>query len=234
MSILTQTSLAVSMGLCCAGTFLGFTSPNKNPDAAPSSGDIAQNKPFYLFLSTASRAPTAVGLYATYLAYRWPLIHDPLTGTNLSSVNPALFTWSMSTALPMALLLGAGIPLRLFSFSGLGKNFTYKLSEPDELVTTGLYRWVQHPSYTGIIALFIGNGLLFLRPDGVLRLLAPSVELSDTLMAFWAVGGVSFICLMTMALSKRVKQEEQLLKNVFGKQWIEWHSRTARFIPGLW
>lgn len=222
------------MGLCCVGTFLGFESPNKDPATAPTSGDFTQKTSLWFVMQNVVRVPTAVGLYTTYLAYRWPLVRDPISGGDLSSVNPALLTWSASTALPMALLIGAGIPLRLVAYSGLGKNFTFKLREPDELVTTGLYRYVQHPSYTGIFTLLFANGLLFFRPDGVLRMLAPSVELSKSLWTLWLTGGMSFLCLVLVTLNKRVQEEEKMLKGVFGQKWIDWHSRTARFIPGIW
>ncbi|KAL2203394.1 hypothetical protein CC79DRAFT_1338006 [Sarocladium strictum] len=231
MPSFVQTSLAAAMGLSCAGTFVGLRSPNKNPSVAPRSGDVAGNPiPFALF-TIFSKVPTAIGLYTTYLALRWPVSDSP--GSNFSRLNPDLFTWSPSTILPIAALLGIGIPLRLISYSSLGKNFTFKLQAPDELVTTGIYKYVQHPSYTGLTIVTITNAFLFLRPDGVVGLLMPTRG-RDVFMWLWSVALTGLVSLSTFMLGKRVQEEERLLKSTFGKDWVEWHSRTARFIPWLW
>jgi protein-S-isoprenylcysteine O-methyltransferase Ste14 len=34
-------------------------------------------------------------------------------------------------------------------------------------------------------------------------------------------------------LFTRVKDEEEMLKGQFGKEWEEWHRSTKRFIPGI-
>jgi protein-S-isoprenylcysteine O-methyltransferase Ste14 len=31
----------------------------------------------------------------------------------------------------------------------------------------------------------------------------------------------------------RVKGEERVLRETFGVEWEDWHSKTARFFPGL-
>ncbi|KAI0150367.1 hypothetical protein GGR57DRAFT_194026 [Xylariaceae sp. FL1272] len=80
-------------------------------------------------------------------------------------------TWSTATALPLAAIICIGAPLRLFSYAGLGKNFTFGLSEPDRLNTGGLYKYLQHPSYTGIAALITGMYGLWGRVDGPLKCL---------------------------------------------------------------
>jgi protein-S-isoprenylcysteine O-methyltransferase Ste14 len=36
-----------------------------------------------------------------------------------------------------------------------------------------------------------------------------------------------------VALILRVRDEEKMLKEKFGKEWENWHSRTARFIPWI-
>jgi protein-S-isoprenylcysteine O-methyltransferase Ste14 len=35
-------------------------------------------------------------------------------------------------------------------------------------------------------------------------------------------------------MSRRVREEEEMLKKTFGKEWEEWHGRTARLIPGIY
>jgi protein-S-isoprenylcysteine O-methyltransferase Ste14 len=34
-------------------------------------------------------------------------------------------------------------------------------------------------------------------------------------------------------ITLRIRDEEEMLKEAFGKEWEEYHSKTARFIPGL-
>jgi protein-S-isoprenylcysteine O-methyltransferase Ste14 len=57
--------------------------------------------------------------------------------------------------------------MRLKSYSGLGKEFTFTLAVPKKLVTSGVYSWVQHPSYVGLIGLRIADSFFVQRLDGV-------------------------------------------------------------------
>jgi len=34
-------------------------------------------------------------------------------------------------------------------------------------------------------------------------------------------------------LWKRTLEEEDMLRKAFGKEWEEWHAKTARFVPGI-
>ncbi|KAJ5984263.1 Phospholipid methyltransferase [Penicillium waksmanii] len=81
--------------------------------------------------------------------------------------NPALFSW-ISTSVTALLLVFIGAWVRLSAFGGLRPNFTFHLAGPSRLVTIGIYSWVQHPSYTGHLAVIAGCTLLFMRWDGAL------------------------------------------------------------------
>jgi protein-S-isoprenylcysteine O-methyltransferase Ste14 len=149
-----------------------------------------------------------------------------------NSLDGSLISWSAATALPMVMILGVGVPLRLAAYSGLGTDFTFALTRPDQLVTTGLYGLVQHPSYTGLACLMIGNTLLLCRADGALACWVPPAWYG-TVRAVWTLamplGLGAALCVMWM----RVRQEERMLRTEFGKKWERWHATTARFIPGL-
>jgi hypothetical protein len=69
---------------------------------------------------------------------------------------PCLFTWSLHSAICLSLIY-VGVLLRLEAYSALGRNFTFKLAEPDRLITTGLYRYVRHPSYVGQVIVLGAN-----------------------------------------------------------------------------
>ncbi|KAK0627592.1 hypothetical protein B0T14DRAFT_424253, partial [Immersiella caudata] len=73
----------------------------------------------------------------------------------------------------LALIMCGGIPLRLVSYAALGKNFTFTLAEPDRLTATGLYSYVQHPSYAGLPVLVVCNVALLCKTDGALSCWAP-------------------------------------------------------------
>ena len=48
----------------------------------------------------------------------------------------------------------------------------------------------------------------------------------------WVV--YSFLVVVAVvALTLRVKDEEKMLKEKFGKEWENWHLRTPRFIPWI-
>jgi len=64
------------------------------------------------------------------------------------------------TAIGMVLFLG-GLALAIWARRYLGRNWGTPMSQKEDpdLVTTGPYRKVRHPIYTGIITALIGSGL---------------------------------------------------------------------------
>lgn len=145
--------------------------------------------------------------------------------------NPALFSWT-STSITALLLVLLGAFVRLSAFGGLGTNFTFHLATPSELVTTGIYAWVQHPSYTGHLAVMAGCTMLFLRWDGVLACWIGESSLTgleEWGLALWA----AFMGFSGLMIWTRVKDEEHMLRERFGKEWEDWNRETKRFIPGL-
>ena len=88
------------------------------------------------------------------------------TTTKKNTLKSKSLTPSYRTIPPLLLILLIATPLRLQSYTTLGKNFTFHLAAPDKLVTTGIYSYVQHPSYTGLILLLVGNWFLLFSPEG--------------------------------------------------------------------
>jgi protein-S-isoprenylcysteine O-methyltransferase Ste14 len=147
-----------------------------------------------------------------------------------TSLDPRFFTWSRETAVPIALILGIGTPLRLISYGALGKNFTFTLAEPDQLRTSGLYRYIQHPSYTGVMALMLGTLGLWGRLGSAPSCFFPSWLVSS--LRRHEKGVITLILAFAISVAwRRVAEEETMLGNKFGAEWEGWHARTARFIP---
>lgn len=110
-------------------------------------------------------------------------------------------------------LLVVGLIVRWLAILKLGRLFTVDVAiQPDhQLIQTGLYRLVRHPSYVGLLIAFFGLGLFFANWLSLVLLLAP----------------------ITLAVMNRVVKEEQVLLEALGAPYADYCARTKRFIPGL-
>jgi protein-S-isoprenylcysteine O-methyltransferase Ste14 len=78
-----------------------------------------------------------------------------------------------------------------------------------QLITTGPFRFIRHPTYSGVLALWLGAGFGTL--NGLLIFLFP----------------VAFLGFFIQA-----RIEEELLEEKFGEDYRRFAQRTPRFIPG--
>jgi protein-S-isoprenylcysteine O-methyltransferase Ste14 len=114
--------------------------------------------------------------------------------------------------LGVALLAGGGA-LRLWPVAVLGRRFSglVAIQPGHELVTTGPYRYIRHPSYLGLLVSAFGWGLAFNTVVGVLLALANIPP-----------------------LVARMNAEERLLSSQFGAAYETYRADTARLIPGVY
>ncbi len=86
-----------------------------------------------------------------------------------SPTSPIHDPWSTPELFAALGALG-GSSLRLWAMHTLGRFFTFEVTirKKHELVTTGPYRWLIHPSYTGLILSIPGLLFLFGGPPGLL------------------------------------------------------------------
>ena len=126
---------------------------------------------------------------------------------------------SFSTLSPLLGYLGClvivfGIAIRLAAVGTLKKQFTITVSivEKHEIVQTGIYKTVRHPSYLGLLASLLGFGLA----SGNWFNLA------------------ALVVLPLAATSYRIRVEERLLLRHFGLAYQEYASRTKRLLPGIY
>ncbi|MFQ5473789.1 MAG: methyltransferase family protein [Dehalococcoidia bacterium] len=110
-------------------------------------------------------------------------------------------------------LLLVGIGMRWFSVVTLGRDFTVNVSteRTHRLVRTGLYRWMRHPSYTGLCLISLAAGIAYGTWLGLL---------------------VSLIS-VTTPLLYRIRVEEDVLTGLFGEEYREYCRHTKRLIPGI-
>jgi protein-S-isoprenylcysteine O-methyltransferase Ste14 len=105
-----------------------------------------------------------------------------------------------------------GITLIIVSSVSLNKNLTPFPSPKDEstLITTGVYRYIRHPIYTGILLTTVGYGVY---SENTLRLLV-------------------FIALLILFVSKASYEETLLLKKF--PEYNNYRQQTAALIPGIY
>jgi protein-S-isoprenylcysteine O-methyltransferase Ste14 len=132
--------------------------------------------------------------------------HSPL---RLPGAQPG--GWQVIPGLVVAWL---GLALRIWAIAILGRSFrmTVEVDAGQSVVVRGPYRWVRHPSYTGVLLIAAGLGLAGgTWPGLVLCLVLPAV-----------------------AMLLRIRVEEAALTRVIGDPYRAYQSRTKRLVPGLW
>lgn len=223
---------ALSLSLCVLlstyTTYLCGTPPNPTPynSTNPDSMSAAVT-PSALFIRRF--ISVSLGIYHAYLCLTYPS-PPRLICPHPSQLVPYRFIWTPYSIICITIIL-LGCYIRLSAFSTLGSNFTFRLAAPKKLVTSGLYNYVQHPSYTGKALIVFANWALIHGPDGPMGCWLPAWIVEARL--FWRSLGCFIAFGVTRVTWKRVVEEEMMLKNTFGKEWEAWHARTKRFVPGL-
>jgi protein-S-isoprenylcysteine O-methyltransferase Ste14 len=107
-------------------------------------------------------------------------------------------------------LFFAGSILRLAAVFVLGRRFSglVAIQPGHQLKTDGLYRYIRHPSYTGLIASMIGYVLIFRSMIGLLLNI-----------------------LLFLFLVSRMNDEESFLEAHFGDEYRNYRLRTRRLVP---
>jgi len=126
---------------------------------------------------------------------------------------PAFFNVELTRAIGVILIL-AGVPgvvdsFARFALQGLGTPAP--VAPPRHLVMTGLYRYVRNPMYVSVVAVILGQALLF--PDW--RLLV--------------YGALFWLACHAFVLA----YEEPTLRRTFGPQFEAFCANVPRWIPRL-
>ncbi|MCU1415089.1 MAG: putative methyltransferase [Microbacteriaceae bacterium] len=127
-------------------------------------------------------------------------------------VGPLPLPWIFFVAGLIAML--AGIVLRQWAIITLGRFFTdnVRVHSNQTVVDRGPYRWVRHPSYSGMLLFFAGLGLA---------------------MASWPAL-IVLVVVPTTVLVWRIRIEERALVTSAGDDYLKYAGRRKRLIPGVW
>jgi protein-S-isoprenylcysteine O-methyltransferase Ste14 len=166
-----------------------------------------------LFISKRSKNKTLkTGNDKMSLLFIWLSITFNMTfGFFLANYQP----WDSSnkTIAYIALILFCfGIILRWFSILQLKKEFTVDVAihKDHQLKTDGLYKYIRHPSYSGLLIICLGLSL------GMNSLLSVLAALP-----------------VVIAVLYRIKVEEAILIEEFGEVYQDYMKNTGKLVPKL-
>ena len=110
-------------------------------------------------------------------------------------------------------LLTLGGALRIAPVFVLGRRFTglVAIQEGHRLQTDGLYRYIRHPSYAGLLLSVVGYVLVF---------------------RCWL--GLLLVVALLAVLIARMNAEEALLESEFGEEYASYRRRTWRLVPWVY
>jgi protein-S-isoprenylcysteine O-methyltransferase Ste14 len=111
-------------------------------------------------------------------------------------------------------LMASGVCVRQWAIVTLGRFFTadVRVHPQQTVVDRGPYRWVRHPSYSGLIIFFLGLGLALTNWMSLLVLVA----------------------LPTAGLVIRIRTEERALLAGLGEPYRRYAEVHRRLFPGVW
>jgi protein-S-isoprenylcysteine O-methyltransferase Ste14 len=112
------------------------------------------------------------------------------------------------------IILLAGLAIRWTAIVSLGKAFSSNVAIQDsqKIKKNGLYRFIRHPSYLGLLLMFLAVGV------HSRNWIALAVALVPT----------------TAAMLYRIHVEEAALTTAFGEEYVAYSRDTKRLVPGLY
>jgi len=135
-----------------------------------------------------------------------------LFGDSGKLLNFRLLPQTMLVLWSGVLLTALGVGISIWARLSLGANWSgmVTLKQNHELIRKGLYRWIRHPIYTGILLGFIGTALI----------------------RSHARGWLGFAILL-LSFYFKARREENFLKQEFGEGFEEHLRQTGMFLPKL-
>lgn len=137
---------------------------------------------------------------------------DGITIIQLLGLHVFPFHYSIQVQVNGLILVVLGLSIGIAGRKELDTNWVnaheYQIKKNQELITSGVYKYIRHPIYAGITlravgAQIVANSLLFI-PLAVIGLIVNYIQ---------------------------AKKEEKLLLYHFGKKYVEYMKKTKMFLP---
>jgi protein-S-isoprenylcysteine O-methyltransferase Ste14 len=142
-----------------------------------------------------------------------------LLGQLASIIEWAYFTeyrewaWDWQTITGLSLMT-VGTIFRIWCIRTLGKFFTatVKTQEKQKIITSGAYKVVRHPSYSGAYIAAVGSSIFM----------------------HSLVAAIFTFVVLSIAYYIRIKAEEETLVNEFGEEYEAYRKRTKKLVPWVY
>lgn len=208
---MSAVSLVGALSICAYLTSLCSTTPNLDSPSPKFKDNIR------FFTDTASKASRYVFFLLWLYHSMFILFPEDRTSfcPNAALLNQDLFTWS-NTSIAFVICVLIAAPIRLLAYAQLGKNFTFRLDKPKNIIRTGMYAYVQHPSYTTFILVQAAGLFFWLRLDGIASCYLP--KFVTRINGLSEATALTLIVLMIVAVWIRVQDEEAMLRTAFGEE----------------
>jgi protein-S-isoprenylcysteine O-methyltransferase Ste14 len=146
----------------------------------------------------------------------WIVIFGAITACDWISGShaPTMFGGAHWLKILAIVVLILGLVIRWMAIVSLGKSFSANVAiQPSQTVYRGgLYRWVRHPSYLGMLIIFLAIGIHSRNWIGLFAVLVPT----------------------TLALLYRIHVEEIALNHAFGDAYASYSKSTRRLLPFIY
>ena len=171
-----------------------------------------------VFIGIATRTKRSTGNVRDRgsLLMLWMVIASAMTASIWhAEVSPKnMFGGAYGLKPAAVVVLAAALAIRWTAVLTLGKSFSSNVAIQDSqrVKKDGLYRFVRHPSYLGLLMVFLAVGLHSRN---------------------WLSFALAFIP-TTAVLLYRMQLEEAVLRSAFGEDYVAYARRTKRLLPGVY
>jgi protein-S-isoprenylcysteine O-methyltransferase Ste14 len=170
----------------------------------------------YIAIATRTRRSSGKVRDRGSMLILWVMIVGSFTGAEFvrKMTSFPIFPGFHELRLVAVLLMVTGLAVRLTAFFSLGKAFSANVAIRDKqsLYRSGLYSVVRHPSYSGLLIIFMAAAI------------AEHNWLSAAIVLIFP----------TAALLYRIHVEEIALNEAFGSEYATYSASTKRLIPGIY
>lgn len=165
--------------------------------------------------SITFRAEGVKASWGSEILFRLIIVAGALAAAALPGVAPSATIQPAALADWIGLVLfWGGVSLRFWSFHTLGRYFTVTVqtSSDQPVISNGPYRVIRHPSYAGLLLIFVAVGVF--------------------IGNWWSLAGL--IVIVAGGLVFRIRVEERALMENLGEGYRVYAATHKRLVPLIW